>query len=41
MVKILQHQILILHKNISETIPNSKIIATQIGPDTENGENVL
>ncbi len=39
MVKILQQQIFILHRNLSEEIHNSEIIATQIGPDTENIAN--
>ncbi len=38
-MNILQQQIFILHSNLLETIPYSEIIATQIGPDTENREH--
>ncbi len=38
-LNICQQQILILHRNQSPKIPNSVIIATQIGPDIENSED--
>ncbi len=37
--KCLQHQIFILHRNLSAEIPNSDIIATQVDPHNENGEH--
>ncbi len=39
-VKLLQQQIFILHRNLSEKVPNSEFILTQIGPDIANRENV-
>ncbi len=39
-VIILQQQIFILHINLLEKIPNSEIITTQIGQDTENSEKL-
>ncbi len=32
--RILQRHIFILHRNLSQNIPNSEIITTQLGPDT-------
>ncbi len=35
---MLQQQRYILHGNLSEKVPNSRITETQIGPDSENSE---
>ncbi len=35
---MLQKKIFILHRNLSENIPNIEIIAIQINSDTENNE---
>ncbi len=39
-MKILQQQIVILHRNLSEQIKNGGLIATQIGPDIENSDTL-
>lgn len=38
-MKGFEQEIFILHSNLSEKIPNSETIATQVGPDSENSEN--
>ncbi len=37
----LQHEIFVWHRNLSEIIPNSDIIATQRSPDTKNSERLI